>query len=853
VSAKFPTAIATDADLLVMRNRKQTTLAAPLNASATTFTLTSDVFAADMSVTIEDEIIRIITKSGVSVTSCERGFDGTVAASHASLKLVSAFIDAHHHNQLADEVKAIEAALGVSMGNIPAVTYPIAVNKGGTGAITAAAARAALGAAALGANGDITSLSALSTPLSVAQGGTGAATLTGIPVGAGTAALSAVAAASELQFFRRKPGTGTTVTYEFASLPVLNAADYNFTTQTPGGSLTSGISNTITLAPVPPGVNASDTDHWLYITGGVGTAEAVKITGGTAVAGAVSGTIIFTPANNHSGAWTIQSATAGISEAIWSLSTPGGMVTVCTGTLTIHAPIRRRINMAIWVVGQWQESTTLAVASNFPTSGVNGVFDWSPGDTPAVPPHEGGGISRLTIQFTQPDSTNIATYTHWKPAFYASGGAVNPTVTDVDIYAAWDGITVDAATAGGVSGGTFRRIRMSAFHRGFSIDQSYDTMVIDDARANIYGLTANQITAYTSLTAPLLTFYVGRADDLKISNCLSYPGFANFHTGSDGGAAQAQLVNCWADLGGYTQTDGIVRISDSSLAGNLTAQQSVVFQGGQLYITNSRISNSVGYQAVYAVVTAGVASASQAYPPALQLVNCQILTLDGDPASPILYTTAAPYTGVFSPVLVGNRIERYADTAYTQPSVQVVAGTGDTQLTAVGNVFGDKGVGSGNAFTLTDSYHVITGNNGGGYSFTLAGATKAQWFGNLNFASDVNYLQAATKVLAKLSSTQLTTNKTENYIASETGANNAIAGALLDAAGVAVPLSAGLLVTILLGHTLQAGANTFALNGGAAKNIKSHRNAANNIATAYAATGIVTMVYDGTEWLDMSQ
>lgn len=50
------------------------------------------------------------------------------------------------------------------------------VSKGGTGAGTASGARASLGAAASGANSDITSLTGLTTALSVAQGGTGLAT-----------------------------------------------------------------------------------------------------------------------------------------------------------------------------------------------------------------------------------------------------------------------------------------------------------------------------------------------------------------------------------------------------------------------------------------------------------------------------------------------------------------------------------------------------------------------------------------------------------------------------------------------------------------------------------------------------
>ena len=76
------------------------------------------------------------------------------------------------------------------------LTTPLAITQGGTGAITAPAARTNLGAAASGANSDITSLSGLTTALSVAQGGTGAASLTanGVLLGNGTSPITSVAA-----------------------------------------------------------------------------------------------------------------------------------------------------------------------------------------------------------------------------------------------------------------------------------------------------------------------------------------------------------------------------------------------------------------------------------------------------------------------------------------------------------------------------------------------------------------------------------------------------------------------------------------------------------------------------------
>jgi hypothetical protein len=81
------------------------------------------------------------------------------------------------------------AVSGNITGNAANVTGVVAIANGGTNATTAPLARAALSAAASGANSDITSITGLSTALAVGQGGTGnsvTATNNYIAVGDGT-------------------------------------------------------------------------------------------------------------------------------------------------------------------------------------------------------------------------------------------------------------------------------------------------------------------------------------------------------------------------------------------------------------------------------------------------------------------------------------------------------------------------------------------------------------------------------------------------------------------------------------------------------------------------------------------
>jgi hypothetical protein len=146
---------------------------------------------------------------------------------------------------------------------------------------------------------------------------------------------------------------------------------YIFPPQTPGGSLIVG-SNVITMSPMPVGVNGSDSGHYLYVSGGTGTAEPCLIVGGSGLAGQASGQIIIQCANTHTGAWTIQSATAGINEMIQA-NGAGTSMLISLGTSTVYAPINFSGLNGITLRGFGQGSTVVNLAhptNDFLTYGV---------------------------------------------------------------------------------------------------------------------------------------------------------------------------------------------------------------------------------------------------------------------------------------------------------------------------------------------------------------------------------------------------------------------------------------------------------------------------------------------------
>ncbi len=107
--------------------------------------------------------------------------------------------------------------------------------------------------------------------------------------------------------------------YQILPFTVTNGAGVS------GNLATAGPGNTLTFAACPWGVAGTDVAHNLYLSGGVGTAEVVTVTGGTCTSGNLAGgTITTTTANVHTGAWSVSSS--GLQEVVNTLPNGGVIV-----------------------------------------------------------------------------------------------------------------------------------------------------------------------------------------------------------------------------------------------------------------------------------------------------------------------------------------------------------------------------------------------------------------------------------------------------------------------------------------------------------------------------------------------
>lgn len=263
---------------------------------------------------------------------------------------------------------------------------------------------------------------------------------------------------------------------------------YDFEPQSPGGELIAGV-NVITMSPVPRGVNGTNANHYLYISGGDGTPEACKIVGGTGKAEDASGQILIQCSGAHTGEWTIRSATAGIQEAIYAIVGPHE-VRIPAGQMVVRAPIAVPAGVfggsGYTVSGAGKYTSEIIVDGDFPLT-VDGVFVLAPGLSFAT-------LRDFSIAFSQPDSADIGDYIHWPPAVYAQG-APWATLDNLSTHLAWIG--VDARLGTGI---TIHNCWIGAYDAAVYVSANEaggDTVRIDGLHhVHGKGATANNIAVF---------------------------------------------------------------------------------------------------------------------------------------------------------------------------------------------------------------------------------------------------------------------------------------------------------------------------------------------------------------------
>lgn len=332
---------------------------------------------------------------------------------------------------------------------------------------------------------------------------------------------------AQIQYFRTKPNAGASNVLQCASLPYLNVADYNYPPQTPGPTLTAGMPAAVPVAPCPLGLSGTDMGHYVYVSGGTGTAEAVLITGGSCTSGAKTGTVAFTPANSHSGTWTISSANGGLTEA--ANANPTGAIMAYTSSITAYAP---------WIIN----SGTFTLNGIYPAyTSQGGIYR----DASFVNGHiievTASGYFKIQNAYVTGSGTSAA----YADIACVSGG--NLTIQDSMLADGYIGVLVDSCNSATIDHFNYLNGNNTdaKAHAGIKLDCSGTTMLFNVSISN---------TTLTLYGNPQGTYGLEAScmDGLNIINS----GFGG-RTGLEldpngtGGYGGARYIANWTMLGGF--------------------------------------------------------------------------------------------------------------------------------------------------------------------------------------------------------------------------------------------------------------------------------------------------------------
>jgi len=300
--------------------------------------------------------------------------------------------------------------------------------------------------------------------------------------------------------------------------PSQSIAEYQFTLKsgnvTSGSIATSG-AKTLTIRPCPKGVAGTNTNHYIRISGGTGTAEQALITGGNCTSGASSGTLEFTTANTHTGSWSITSATGGLQEWFYGAPTPlNGFLPPGTTTLYGKLTLYGRSGTTVQITGSGNPATQLSRSSSYPAGDLihyNGATaagqiilnNFAIVNAAGFDNTSGSGLHLAITQPREAILQDVTVYNGVSPILVDSGGSVIMDRVYVSIQSAYsasyttgDGITLNVAEATLTDVRSSRDTKTATGGSGLKIIRADGLRVLGGHYNGTYGILVQNDAAY---------------------------------------------------------------------------------------------------------------------------------------------------------------------------------------------------------------------------------------------------------------------------------------------------------------------------------------------------------------------
>jgi hypothetical protein len=361
------------------------------------------------------------------------------------------------------------------------------------------------------------------------------------------------------------------------------------------------------------------------------------------------------------------------------------------------------------IEGAGRALTAVVANSTFNMSAL-GVFVFTSGEPAAY-------LKSFKIRFIQPNTATRSALTAYPPAINATGQP-RFILEEMAIVNAMTAISM----GGNAGGAMIRDLQASFYTYGIYIDGSVDSVRIRDFHCAGFEMTANQLSIAQSLGTTCIAS--GRCDDLKLEDCLFlfYSDLSLFAGAS--GYTFGSAVNCAFDgFNGISQAGGgRFQVTGSYFTATATNFTAVSLTQGTVYIDNCWFgqanAGAVGF------VNVNVATGQSAR---LLLDNCSFEHNNADVSSVVVNAAGS---GVAETQIANCHFNRSPNTAYTQPTITLGAGSG-CYLTLTGCRSPQIGSGSGTFLNVpTDNLHRIVGNTAYGWGMSLPAASVGAYIGN---------------------------------------------------------------------------------------------------------------------------